>query len=476
VYCFALLQARREDAMVKNTASGSSRRLKLMMLVYQALLISGSVLLSPLWGVALLFVPKWRAGFWEKMGIWPEALKARFQHLNREAPVVWVHAVSVGEFLAIEPLVREMVRLQMQPVVSCTTRTGYTLAMKKLPEEVPLLYFPYDVAFSVHSALQHIRPDAVLLTETELWPYFIYRVSKRHAGSIQLINGRLSEKSFAGYKRFAKWWQPVLGGLAHAYMQTHADAERIRQLMLPQHAEHVSVMGNLKFDTLQLKSDFQQSETLRDICSVQPHQKIITVASTHESEEALILPMYYSLLRDFPELRLILAPRHPERVPGVMKLMREETLPFQLLSELKRHEHLRTPSGPRAPVILVDTIGDLKHLFPFSSMVVVAGSFLPSLGGHNILEPMMAGTPVLFGPYTSNFREIVSMVNAYGAGLEVATVSELKASLVRLLTMPEEAERLNTQARHLLQDHQGQRDTLLKQICQHLGWPYHPPA
>jgi 3-deoxy-D-manno-octulosonic-acid transferase len=447
--------------------------------MYQVFLCLGVLVLWPLWSLALLAVPKLRAGFFQKLGFWPKVLKQQFRQLPREVPVVWIHAVSVGEFLAIQPIVMEMKRLDMQPVVSCTTKTGFTLATDKLAGlGVPVFYFPFDFAWSVKKILNRVRPDLVLLTETELWPTFIHAVSQRKSASIQLINGRLSEKSFKGYQRLQFFMEPLLQTMQHCYMQSQADVQRMVSLMGLPDTPKVSVMGNLKFDiTADDEKSHGSTDALYHVCGLHPGKKVLTMASTHEGEEALLIPVYYDILRHFPELALVLAPRHPERVSQVVKLLREETLQYRLLSELKASEGAMASAlqqMQRRPVIVVDTIGDLKHMFAFSDLVVMAGSFLPHLGGHNVLEPMMANAPVLFGPYTTNFTEIIEVTKAYKAGIEVADVPDLKNQLVKLLTMPEASEQLQKNAENLLKNHQGQREVLLQKVCAFLNWPYTP--
>jgi len=434
-------------------------------LLYQALLIIGVAVTLPVWVTLLLMIPKLRAGFWQKLGFLNSPILGQLQALDRHAPIIWVHAVSVGEFVAIYPLVEDLLDAGLNVVLTTTTQTGQMLAIDKLAGRCPILYFPYDVFWAVQGLMHAIRPDLILLTETELWPYFLWAAGRRVSTSLWLINGRLSDKSFKGYSQIKPVLSPILGMMDHAFMQTKEDMSRFQSLLPSGHREtDVSVMGNLKFDLIVESSQQQQIKRLKTIFNFPSECILITIASTHEGEEALLLKLMYQLMRDFPEIRLVLAPRHPERVPQVAKLLREETFQFTHRTSLSE-EHLNSD-----PVILLDTIGELKHIFHFSDLAIVAGSFLPHLGGHNILEPVIAGTPVVFGPYMSNFKEIVYTVNSYHAGIQVHDMESLKDAIINLMTTPEQSQALTRASYLLTQDHQGQRDRLMQSILQQLNW------
>ncbi len=436
----------------------------IILLIYQVLWVLGAVFLSPFWLLAFAFVPKFRAGFWQKMGCIPSALQARLRNLDRQRPVVWIHAVSVGEFLAIKPLAQSLLDAQMNVVISTTTQTGQRLAQDSLGDSCIVFYFPYDFSFAVLPWLRAIRPDLVMITETELWPYFLGQVGGLSSTALYLINGRLSDKSFQKYQWIKPFLSPVLSRIDHAYMQTQADTNRLKSLLLPERRACVSTMGNLKFDVPLTTTSLESTERLKTLFNFPEGTVVLTMASTHEGEEALLLQVCYELFRDFPELRFVLAPRHPERITQVSKLLREETFRYRLRSSL-------SPQHPNQDkMVLVDTIGELKDIFAFSNFAIVAGSFLPHLGGHNILEPLMTGTPVLFGPYVSNFKEIVYTVHAYEAGIQVQDMLALKHAIVALMTQTQEAERLRNAGFQLLAAHQGQTQQLVEAIQKQLHW------
>ena len=433
-------------------------------LIYQTLLLLGVFLTLPLWLIAFIFSPKLRAGFWQKCGFISPLLEAKLDQLNRNQPVLWIHAVSVGELLAVKPLIHLILEQNITVVISTTTKTGQALAEADLGQECVVLYFPYDVFFAVNPLVKAIRPDLVMIMETELWPYFIWYVGHRSATALYLINGRLSDKSFLGYQKIKVFLRPILSLLDHAYMQTKLDAQRFKSLLLPHAVNKVSVLGNLKFDLPPWHEKQDKIHHLKKLFNFPKESIVITVASTHEGEEALLLDVLYELARHFPELRVVLVPRHPERLPQVSRLLREETFRFRLRSSLNEAS-LNTEK-----MVLVDSIGELKDIMAFSDMAIVAGSFLPHLGGHNILEPIMVGTPVLYGPYMGNFKEIVYTVQQYEAGIQVQDVLALKHAIVELITNTAERERLIKAGYVMLSAHQGQTLSLVEAVLKQLHW------
>ncbi len=432
--------------------------------LYQVMLLVLALFSLPLWVWALLFIPKLRAGFWQKCGFISDSLKQKLLHLNRSQPVVWIHAVSVGELLAVKPLIHLILEHHMTLVITTTTQTGQALAQQDLGDKATIFYFPFDTFIAIPPLVKLIRPDLVMITETELWPYFLWYVGHRSATALYLINGRISDASIKGYQKISFFLKPLLSLVDHAYMQTQLDTQRFKSLLSPHAFNRVSTLGNLKFDLPQGQANITKSQALKRLFNFPKQSLILTIASTHEGEEVLLLKMMYELCREFPELRFVLAPRHPERIPQVSKLLREETFRFRLRSSLHDND-LNTEK-----VILLDTIGEMKDIFAFSDLAIVAGSFLPHLGGHNILEPIMMGTPVLFGSYMNNFREITHTVTHYNAGVQVHDMLELKHRLVELMTNTTERERLTKMGFRMLADHQGQTTILLEAILKQLHW------
>ncbi|MDX2084923.1 MAG: 3-deoxy-D-manno-octulosonic acid transferase [Candidatus Melainabacteria bacterium] len=416
----------------------------------------------PVWLLYLVLSEKARTGIWQKLGHYTTEQQQAFQHireLNPKRPCVWFHAVSVGEFNAIRYLLDSLSRYPVSLCVSTTTRTGQALARKICPPEIPVFFFPFDLVPVIERTLAMVHPQLLVLTETELWPNVLDRVARWAGVPVLLINGRISPSSFRGYC----WLKPLLAELlpclSHAYMQSEKDAERLIQLgALP---EKVTPVGNIKFDIPRqhqpdLLADYRQR------FGIVPEDLVLICASTHEGEDALMLEAYTRLKTDFPELKLILAPRHPERSAKIQKLLNNRAIRFSLRSRLDEQHY------SVASVILLDTIGELSVLYGLATLAVIGGSFIPK-GGQNPLEALRQGVPVVFGPHMFNFSDISRLILEYHAGFQVNDLDDLVNTLTALLTQPEKYNNIVENGQHLLDANQGTRRFLLEAILSHLG-------
>jgi 3-deoxy-D-manno-octulosonic-acid transferase len=430
----------------------------LSLIIYNALLFLGLILLWPVWLGLLVMVPKMRAGFWEKLGFYSPQQQAQLQRKAAGRKRVWFHAVSVGEFNAIRSLTAEL-REEFDVVISCTTKTGHDLAEKTFPD-LPILYFPFDFRAVLDRALTLVQPDLVVLTETELWPNFIDKVTQNAKVPLILINGRLSPKSFRGYMRIKRIMKPCLQQITHCYMQAQGDAERIRQLGdLP--PEQITVAGNLKFD-LNPTVDPEKRAMLSHLLNIKEGDSILTLASTHSGEDQPLLDAYLQLKKDFPELKLILAPRHPERANEIKGVLAGMALGFSLRSQL-------SPEQPnRHPILILDSIGELLSVYSFSTVAVMGGSFIER-GGQNPLEPLSQRVPVVFGPHMHNFAAISQLVLENKAGFQVSTAAELIHPLTELLTQPEIYDSVAEHGLQLLESNRGAKNLIGQAIRQHLA-------
>jgi 3-deoxy-D-manno-octulosonic-acid transferase len=378
---------------------------------------------------------KYRRALRERLGAVPAWAGA--------AAPLWVHAVSVGEVMAAIPLVRRIEgRWPALPIlISTVTDTGRGVGQQRLPGK-PFVFFPLDFGWAVRRALDRIRPRAVLLTETELWPIFIRACGQRGIPVIA-VNGRISPRSYPRYRRVRFWFGRVLQGVRLFCMQTPEDAARIRDLGAP--AERVQVVGNLKFD-LAGDEDPAEGARVRAMLGLAPDRPVLVAGSTHKGEEALVLEAYRRARSPVPDLALVLAPRHPERLEEVAGLLRDAGL-----SWIRRSQ---APAPEGCAAILVDTMGELGRLYAAGTVVYVGGSLVP-IGGHNVLEPAAHGRPVLFGPHMGNFAEMARLFREQGAGLEVQDSSSLATAAVRLLCDPAEARRMGEAGRRIVATHRG---------------------
>ena len=415
-----------------------------MYFLYSFLFAIGFILMLP---VFLLKREKYAAGFWQRLGFLPD-----FEKDARR--VVWLHCVSVGETNAARPLVEEIARKfpAHRLIVSTTTKTGQNHArniFKDKAEEI--FYFPFDFRFSVRRALRHFAPHAVLLVETELWFNFLREAGKNGA-RVAVVNGRLSEKSFRNYSYIKKFIRRVLSYLDLALMQSNRDAKRL--MALGAHPGKVKVTGNIKFD-----QSFEPSELtadLRERFAISKDAPLIIAASTHAPEERWILEAFKKVWKDsagnLP--RLLIAPRHPERFAEVAQLIAETGF------EWVRRSAKPSEKDKSAEVILLDSIGELRAVYPLAEIVFVGGSLIPH-GGQSILEPAVAARAIVTGFYTMNFTPAVKEFTAKDALIQLPAtdentiVDDLAQSLTELLTSDEKRARLAENALEVMEKNRG---------------------
>ncbi|HEX8195488.1 MAG TPA: 3-deoxy-D-manno-octulosonic acid transferase [Pyrinomonadaceae bacterium] len=354
---------------------------------------------------------KYAAGFWQRFGHLPE-----FDGEGK--PIIWLHAVSVGETNAAKPLVKEILKNfpDYKLVVSTTTKTGQTLAREIFKNEAALVfYFPFDWSFVVRRALEKINPSVVLIMETELWFNFL-RESKRRKIKIALVNGRLSEKSFKNYKLIREFVRRALANLDLALMSGEHDAERLIELGCA--AEKTFVTGNIKFDLETGKSEL--TEALRQRFAIDDARPLIVAASTHAPEERWIIESYRIFRDKFwaeNALRLLIAPRHPERFAEVAELMQNSGFRFA------RRSASMSETDIDADLILLDSIGELRAVYELAEVVFIGGSLIPH-GGQNVLEPAAAKKAIVTGFYTMNFAGIIKILSAKEAIVQLPKLEE----------------------------------------------------
>ena len=383
-----------------------------MFFLYSFLLTVGFIAMLPLF---ILRRGKYAAGFWQRLGFLPE-----FEQDGRK--VLWLHCVSVGETNAARPLVKEIIESfpDYRLVVSTTTKTGQNLAKEIFKDEAELVfYFPFDWKFSVRRALRKIKPSVVLLMETELWFNFLQQANRSDA-KIAIVNGRLSEKSFGRYSHIKKTMRHVLHYVDLALMQGRSDAKRLIDLGI--RSSKVKITGNIKFD-----QDFAESDLtgeFRQRFAISENSPLIVAASTHAPEESLILQAFKDVWKTSAAdklPRLLIAPRHPERFDEVFALVKKSGFDWVRRSE---EESSRDKT---AEIILLDSIGELRTIYPLAEIVFVGGSLIPH-GGQSILEPASGRCAIVTGFYTMNFADIVKEFLQQDALVQLPELEEKQVS------------------------------------------------
>ena len=424
-----------------------------MYLLYDLVLLLAAAVLIPYYLLRSLRYGKSRRGIRERLGYYaPGQLE-----LLRDRQVIWLHAVSVGETRAARPLLKELRKQYPQAVMLLTnvTETGHAIALESAEADL-CLFFPFDFSWVVRRALETIKPQLVVIVETEIWPNFT-RWAAALRIPLALVNGRISDRSFPRYRFFRPLLKPLLACFSAFCMQSQQDSERIVQLgALPERVENT---GNLKFDHELRELSEEEVAELKTRYRLPGDVSILTAGSTHAGEEVKILEAFQQLLAKGYRLALVLIPRHPERSREVAGLVANAKLEYRLRSSLTE----KTPRLASGQVLLVDTLGEVLNLYATSDLIFVGGSLMP-IGGHNPIEASLLGKSVLFGPHVHNFREISAKLIRTGAGLSVANVTDLVDTCQLLLDDPVRRRAMGQAGRTLIVESAGATSRTLERI------------
>lgn len=418
------------------------------------------VITSPYYFFKMRRRGNWRAGFRQRFGHYDHNIRQALT--NRH--VVWLHAVSVGEMNICVQISRALEKRMpnLKLVVSTTTTTGMGELQTRLPAHVSKIYYPIDRRKFVASAFASIHPNAIVLIESEIWPNFIWRA--RSLGTpVFLANARLSERSYPRYKRFGFLFRELFGSFSAVGSQNEVDAAKLRELGCRPDA--VRVVGNLKFDAVNL--DGRRSLDVRALLAplgIPPDAPLLVAGSTHAGEEALLAQQFLRLRGRFPDLFLVLVPRHFERAREVGKELSGLAVKYVYRSEISTD----TRHSSRVPqCLLVDTTGELMSFYKQATVVFV-GKSLTAKGGQNPIEPAALGKPIVFGPNMQNFAEVVRIFLEQDGAIQVQSAAELEETLGSLLANPARREELGRIAERIVRENQGAVDRTVDMIVEGL--------
>ena len=408
-------------------------------IVYLLLLI----LLSPWLMIVAITKGKYRQGLVQKfIGLVPRLPASGVDSTQRR---IWLHAVSVGEVNLLQPVLLELEQRypDWECVISSTTKTGYELARQKYSPRT-IFYCPLDFSWAVKTALRRIQPDLFVLVELELWPNLIHYAAK--ACPVAIINGRLSENSAKGYSRLGPLLKPTLRKLTHIAVQNQQYADRF--LAIGASEDQVTVTGSIKFDGAESNRENSKTQELKELAGITKDDVVLLTGSSQIEEESLCLQFFQNHLDEFPNLKLILVPRHPERFESVSEMCKNSNIPFVRRSDMEAG----VPANTR--LFLMDVIGEWSAWWGLTDIAFVGGS-MGSRGGQNMIEPAAYGAAVSFGPNTWNFKEVVELILHHKAA-KIIDSSEQFIEFVRwCIECPEQAAEMGQAAAKLVANQQG---------------------
>jgi 3-deoxy-D-manno-octulosonic-acid transferase len=408
-------------------------------ILYNLLLWAFSLSAFPVFLTQAILSPRKRGVLAQKLGFLPRETVDRM----KGEPRIWIHAVSLGEVGAVHPLFRELRRVYPDAclMLSTGTESGQKMARERVNEATGTFFFPLDYAWVVRKVIQRLRPDLFILAETELWPNFLRAVKEAGAKSL-LVNGRISDRSYERYRKVRFFFTAVLDHFDALSMIRVQDGERI--ISIGANPVQVFVNGNCKFDQAAALADPRLQEEMKRLVGIGADDRVFVAGSTHEGEEEVVIRAFLRLRESFPELILLLVPRHVDRCERVERILERNGI-----QRWVRRSRLDGEGRENAPVVLWDTFGELFKVYSLGTLVFCGGS-LVSKRGQNILEPAAWGKVVLYGPSMEDFLDAHGLLSSVGAGIMVRKEEELTERCLYLLNHSREREEKGEAGREAL--------------------------
>ncbi len=416
-----------------------------MYILYNTVLLIAAIIVIPYYFFKIAFTGKYRRSIIPKLG----GKQAQILANLKNAPRVWVHAVSVGEVTAAVPIVSSLkqIRPDVEIIFSTSTETGQEMAQRLIKNVAAFIYFPLDIPFVVSKMIRLAKPDVFVMVETELWPNFL-KTCHEHNIKTLMVNGRISPRSYGKYKLTRFFWRMILRNLSAAAMISATDAARIKEIGID--SGKIQMLGNAKYDALAALASPELHREIAALLHVRESEKFFVAGSTHQGEEEVIVNVYLELVKKYPDFKLIIIPRHIERTKHVLELLHKYSLDDVITVTGMRDGQDR--QGER--IIVVDVIGELFKVYSLAEVVYCGGSLVPK-GGQNILEAAAWGKVIFYGPSMEDFTDEKDLLENAAAGVTIRNGSELLQGIISALENPAETQRRGSRGKAIVAANMG---------------------
>ena len=418
----------------------------LISLLYEACLILLSLLAFPSFFYQWVFKGKYRKTILKRFG-------SGFPLIKKEGrPVIWIHAVSLGETKAVAPLVKLIKTAFHQPIIifSTTTETGHIEALRVVPADHHV-YLPFDFWWVINPIIKRCAPNMLILCESDFW-YNLLKSAKKNGALVAVVNGKISTRSTGRFKKIPFFAKALFSKIDIFSLQSALYQKRFEEIGVPK--EKITISGNMKFDGDYTTLSVEQVNIWKKELGIQETDQVIVVGSTHSQEEVWIVDLLSEVWKEHPHLKVLFVPRHPERFNEVAGIFQKKNIPFRRLSQKNNSE-----SQPQ--VILIDAMGLLRKCYQLADIAIVCGSYTSKVGGHNILEPCWYGVPVFFGPYMYAQPDLVDQILEYEAGALVP-LEDLQKELIKFLSDPDLRKKMGDKGLKLAADVHGATNKTLE--------------
>jgi len=383
---------------------------------YECCLLLLAVAALPRFLYQLIFKGKYRKSLLARFGV-------GFPVINKDGrPLVWIHAVSLGETKAVTALVKKIASGVNHPIVvfSTTTETGYMESGKSIDADYHV-YLPFDFRWVINPIIKRTRPDLLILCESDFW-FNLLKSAKKNGANVVLVNGKISQTSLERFKKFRFFANDLFSFVDLFCVQSHLYGKRFEEIGV--HNDKIVVTGNMKFDGNYAQLPKEQLKSWKQTLGIKSTDPILVIGSSHHPEESQLFEVLSNIWLTLPNLKVLLVPRHPERFNEVETLLQKKAVAYRRLSK-------RDDNNKPFQVILIDAMGLLRQCYQVADVAIVAGSYTQKVGGHNILEPCWYGVPVIFGPFMQAQPDLVNLMKEYGAGIQVE-LKDLQSQLIHL--------------------------------------------